>query len=100
VEGTTKGDLVSDTTTTEVIGETTKWTAGLGILLLALAPLSLPILALTAVALVPLAVPVLVLGLLALAVVAPIRLMRRTLPARRGRPTVSRPPSAAAAGRP
>ena len=60
----------------EVIDEVSKWTVGAGILTVALAPLALPILALTAVALLPLLAPVLVIGLLAGVVYLPIRLVR------------------------
>ena len=60
----------------EVVDEVSKWTVGAGILTVALAPLALPILALTAVALLPLLVPVLVLGVLAGIVYLPIRVVR------------------------
>lgn len=53
-----------------------KWTVGAGILVVALAPLALPILILTIVALLPLAVPVLALGLLAGLIAVPIMLVR------------------------
>jgi hypothetical protein len=53
-----KGDTMNSQST-EVIDEVSKWTVGLGILTVALAPLSIPILVLTAAALIPLAVPVL-----------------------------------------
>lgn len=61
----------------EVVDEVSKWTVGAGILVVALAPLSLPILVLTAVALLPLLVPLLALGLIAAVVAAPIVLARR-----------------------
>jgi hypothetical protein len=51
-------------TRAEVIDEISKWTIGPGIVLVALAPLALPILALTAVAIIPLLVPLLAVGLL------------------------------------
>jgi hypothetical protein len=60
----------------EVIDEVSKWTVGAGILTVALAPLALPILVLTAVALLPLLVPVLALGLLAGVLYLPIRVVR------------------------
>jgi hypothetical protein len=60
----------------EVVDEFSKWAVGAGILVVALAPLSIPILVLTAVALLPLLVPVLALGLLAGVVYLPIRLVR------------------------
>jgi hypothetical protein len=54
-----------------------KWTVGAGILVVALAPLALPILILTIVALLPLAAPLLVLGLLAGVIAVPIMLVRK-----------------------
>jgi hypothetical protein len=50
--------------TAEIIDEVSKWTIGPGILVVALAPLALPILALTAVAIIPLLLPLLAVGLL------------------------------------
>jgi hypothetical protein len=61
----------------EVVDEVSKWTVGAGILVVALAPLSLPILVLTAVALLPLLVPLLALGLIAAVLAVPILLARR-----------------------
>jgi hypothetical protein len=58
------------------LDEVWKWTVGAGILVVALAPLALPILILTIVALLPLAVPVLALGLLAAAIALPVMLVR------------------------
>jgi len=55
--------------------EVSKWAVGAGIVVLALFPLSIPILVLTAAALVPLAVPLLALGLLAAVVIAPALLV-------------------------
>jgi hypothetical protein len=63
--------------TTEVIDEASKWTVGLGIITLALAPLALPMLVLTAVALVPLALPLIAVGLVAAIVAVPVLLIRR-----------------------
>lgn len=60
----------------EVIDEVSKWTVGAGILTVALAPLALPILVLTAVALLPLLVPVLALGLVAGVLYLPVRVVR------------------------
>jgi hypothetical protein len=84
--------------TTEVIDEVSKWTVGLGIITLTLAPLALPILVLTAVALVPLALPLIAVGLVAAIVAVPVllirRLRRRVI--RRSRPAtvpMARPPS-------
>ena len=59
------------------IDELSTWAVGLGILVVALAPLSIPILVLTAVALVPLALPVIALGLVAAVVAIPIVVGRR-----------------------
>jgi hypothetical protein len=59
------------------VDEFSTWAVGLGILVVALAPLSIPILVLTAVALVPLAVPVIALGLVAAVVAVPIVVARR-----------------------
>ena len=67
----------------EVADEISKWTVGGGIITMAIFPLAIPILALTAIALLPLVVPALVLGLLAGFVYLPIRLTRR-LRGRRG----------------
>ena len=61
----------------EMVDELSKWGVGLGILVVALAPLSIPILALTVVALVPLAVPLVAIGLIALVVGGPFVLGRR-----------------------
>jgi hypothetical protein len=59
------------------LDEIWKWTVGAGILVVALAPLSLPILILTLVALAPLAVPVLVVGLVAGVIALPVFLLRK-----------------------
>ena len=61
---------------TEVIEEVSKWTAGLGILILALAPLSLPFLILTAVAVIPLLVPLLAAAVAAALIAMPVLLIR------------------------
>jgi hypothetical protein len=60
----------------EVADEISKWTVGGGIITMALFPLALPILALTAIAALPLLVPVLAMGLVAGVVYLPIRLVR------------------------
>jgi hypothetical protein len=54
-----------------------KWTVGAGILVVALAPLALPILILTLVALLPLVVPVLAVGLLVGVIALPVLLIRK-----------------------
>jgi hypothetical protein len=59
------------------LDEIWKWTVGAGILVVALAPLALPILILTIVATLPLVVPLLVLGLLAGAIALPVALLRK-----------------------
>jgi len=87
---------------TDVIDEVSKWTVGLGILTLALAPLAIPILALTAVALVPLVLPLVALALAAGFVAAPIMLIRslvRRIAARRQTTTEGRVPAAPISGR-
>jgi hypothetical protein len=61
----------------EALDEIWKWTVGGGILVMALAPLALPILILTLVALLPLAAPLLALGLIAGVVALPIILVRK-----------------------
>jgi membrane protein implicated in regulation of membrane protease activity len=61
----------------EVVDELSTWGVGWGMIIMVLAPLSIPILALTAVALLPLLVPVLAVGLLASVVYLPIALIRR-----------------------
>jgi hypothetical protein len=65
----------------EVMGEVSKWGVGFGILVVALAPLSIPILLLTAVALLPLLVPLIALGLVAAIVALPVVLVRRLVAA-------------------
>jgi uncharacterized membrane protein len=65
---------------TETIDELSKWSVGLGIVVVALFPLSIPILILTAVALIPLAVPLVAIGLLVL----PVLLVRRIVRSVRG----------------
>ena len=67
----------------EATDELSKWTVGLGIIAVALFPLAIPIVVLTAVALVPLLVPLAAVGLLAGLITAPVMLVRR-LRARRG----------------
>jgi membrane protein implicated in regulation of membrane protease activity len=67
----------------EVVDEVSKWGVGLGILIVALFPLSIPFLILTAVALLPLLVPVLALGLIAAIVALPAMLIRRIARRRR-----------------
>jgi hypothetical protein len=59
------------------LDEIWKWTVGAGILVVALAPLSLPILILTLVAVLPLAVPLLAVALVAVVVVLPVMLVRK-----------------------
>jgi membrane protein implicated in regulation of membrane protease activity len=88
-------------TRAENLDEVWKWTVGGGILLMALAPLALPILILTLVAVLPLAVPLFAIGVLAAAVAVPAMLVRklgrsvgRTRPRRHGRaPAASTKPA-------
>jgi uncharacterized membrane protein len=60
----------------EVIQEVSKWGVGAGILVVALAPLAIPILVLTGVALLPLLLPAIPLALIAGLVYLPVRLVR------------------------
>jgi hypothetical protein len=59
------------------LDEIWKWTVGAGILVVALAPLALPILILTIVATLPLVLPVLAVGLLLGVVALPILALRK-----------------------
>jgi hypothetical protein len=68
----------------EVVDEVSKWTVGLGIVIVALFPLSIPILVLSAAALVPLVIPVVAIGLIAASIFLVRALVRRI---RRRRPT-------------
>jgi hypothetical protein len=72
---------------TEIVDEISKWGVGGGIVFVALAPLALPILILTAVAVAPLLVIAVVPGVVVAALALPILLVRRLW--RRGGP---RPP--------
>jgi Flp pilus assembly protein TadB len=67
----------------EVIQEVSKWSVGAGILVVALAPLAIPILVLTGVALLPLLVPLIPLALIAGLIYLPVRLVRRLRSRRR-----------------
>jgi hypothetical protein len=60
----------------EFVDEVSKWTVGGGVLTVALFPLALPILVLTAVAVLPLLLPVLAAGVLIGVVALPIRVLR------------------------
>ena len=64
-------------TRAEIVDEASKWGVGAGILLTALAPLSLPIVILTLVAVIPLVVPLLAVGLVAAVVALPVWLVRK-----------------------
>jgi hypothetical protein len=59
------------------LDEIWKWTVGAGILVVALAPLALPILILTIAATLPLLVPLLAVGLLVGALALPVLLLRK-----------------------
>ena len=61
----------------EVIDEVSKWGVGAGIVTVALAPLAIPILVLTAAFVLPLLLPVIPLALIAGLVYLPIRIVRR-----------------------
>ena len=69
----------------EVADEISKWTVGGGIITMALFPLALPIIALTALAALPLVVPALAAGVLIGLIAAPIMLGRRAVRALRRR---------------
>src|SRR5215208_6101204 len=60
----------------EVIDEVSKWGVGAGILVVALAPLAIPILVLTLVALLPLLLPAIPLALIAGLAYLPVRVIR------------------------
>jgi Flp pilus assembly protein TadB len=62
---------------TDVADTLSEWAVGGGIVTIALFPLALPILALTAVALLPLLVPVIGVGLVAAVVGLPVWVVRR-----------------------
>jgi membrane protein implicated in regulation of membrane protease activity len=61
----------------EVVDEVSKWTVGAGILMVALAPLAIPILVLTGVALLPLLIPAIPIALIAGIVYVPVKISRR-----------------------
>jgi hypothetical protein len=88
----TKGVVMNAESTThsraELVDEVSKWTVGAGILTVALAPLSIPILALTAIALLPLLLPLIPIALIAGLLYLPIRLVRSLR--RRRRPLARR----------
>lgn len=60
----------------EVIVEFSKWGVGAGILMVALAPLAIPILVLTGIALLPLLLPAIPLALIAGLLYLPVRVIR------------------------
>lgn len=78
---------------TEVVEEASKWGVGAGIVVVALFPLAIPILILTAAALLPLVVPLLALALLAGVVALPVLVLRRLAKSvgRLRRPRAERP---------
>ena len=61
----------------EVVSGTSVGLVGIGIVTIALFPLALPILILTAVSLIPFLVPVLALGIVGAAIAVPVMLVRR-----------------------
>ena len=61
----------------EAVDEFSNWAVGLGIVIVALFPLSLPFLILTAVALVPFVLPLVAVGLIGAVMVLPVLLVRR-----------------------
>jgi hypothetical protein len=60
----------------EILDEASKWAVGAGILVVALAPLAIPILVLTAVALLPLLLPLIPIALIAGLLYLPARVVR------------------------
>jgi hypothetical protein len=60
----------------EVVDEVSKWTVGAGIVVVALAPLAIPIVVLTGVALLPLLIPAIPLALIAGIVYLPVKIVR------------------------
>ena len=80
----------------EVADEVSKWTVGAGIIAVALFPLAIPIVVLTAVALLPLLVPLAAIGMLAGVVAAPVLLVRRHRGRRSASPDQLAPQAAAA----
>jgi membrane protein implicated in regulation of membrane protease activity len=75
----------------EVVDEVSKWTVGAGILMVALAPLAIPILVLTGVALLPLLIPAIPIALIAGVVYVPVKIFRRVR--RRRKESVRRRPA-------
>jgi membrane protein implicated in regulation of membrane protease activity len=75
----------------EVVDEVSKWTVGAGILMVALAPLAIPILVLTGVALLPLLIPAIPIALIAGIVYVPVKISRRVR--RRRKESVRRRPA-------
>jgi hypothetical protein len=71
----------------EVADEVSKWTVGAGIIAVALFPLAIPIVVLTAVALLPLLVPLAAIGVLAGVVALPAMVVRRLRGHRASGPT-------------
>jgi hypothetical protein len=71
----------------DVVDEISKWTVGAGILMVALAPLAIPILVLTGVFLLPLLLPAIPLALIAGIVYLPVKIVRSV---RRRRRTLRR----------
>jgi hypothetical protein len=78
---TTKGAVMNAESTArsraEVADEVSKWTVGGGIITLALFPLALPILILTAIAVLPILVPLVAVGIVAGVVALPVILIRK-----------------------
>jgi hypothetical protein len=69
-------DRLDPHTAADVTDTLSTWAVGAGVITIALAPLALPILALTAVALLPLVVPIVAIGVLIALVALPVRLVR------------------------
>jgi hypothetical protein len=63
-------------TSDEAMDQVSFWTVGLGIIIIALFPLAIPFIALTAIAVIPLAVPVLAIALAVALFAVPVLLIR------------------------
>jgi hypothetical protein len=65
-----------DSSRSEVVDEISTWGVGLGVVTMALFPLAIPFLLLTAVAVIPLVLPVVAIALVAAVVAVPVLLLR------------------------
>jgi len=95
IEGDVMGkDRLDPHSATDVADTLSSWAVGAGVITIALFPLALPILALTAVALLPLLVPIIAIGVVVGLVALPVRLVRAVAQRRTAqRRTAQRRPS-------